>query len=127
MLYRAARTVTTLGAFFEAVKSKRYTLARIKRIAVCALLGITVDQIHATVSSREGSYLRVLGFQKTARPLLAEIARQKRAPLILRNADIEQSPLIVQRNLETDMLSTDLIAYATGNDIKRDLSGPVVL
>ncbi len=127
VLYRAARTVTTLGAFFEAVKSKRYTLARIKRIAVCALLGITVDQIHATVSSREGSYLRVLGFQKTARPLLAEIARQKRAPLILRNADIEQSPLIVQRNLETDMLSTDLIAYATGNDIKRDLSGPVVL
>ncbi|MDO4573158.1 MAG: nucleotidyltransferase family protein [Clostridia bacterium] len=127
LIYRAARSVSDIQAFFEAVKSKRYTLARCKRIAACALLGITLDQIYATVKSPDSCYLRVLGLQKRARPLLSEIARNARGTLILRNADIQEAPLIVQRNLETDMLSTDILAYATGHDIRRDLSGPIIL
>lgn len=127
VIARAARSVSNMREFFETVKSKRYTLARCKRIAANALLGITVDQVHATVKSPEGSYLRVLGFQKKARPLLAEITRNTQAALILRNSDIQDAPLIVQKNLETDMLSTDILAYATGRNLRRDLSGPVIL
>ena len=40
---------------------------------------------------------------------------------------MQDAPLIVQKNLETDMLSTDILAYATGRDIHRDLSGPIIL
>lgn len=127
VLYRAARSATTIDAFFDMVKSKRYTLARCRRIAVCALLGITVDQVHASVTSPAGSYLRVLGFLKSARPLLSEIARRRTAPMFIRNADIDDCPLIVQRNVETDALSTDILAYATGREIRRDLGGPVIL
>ncbi|MEG1523644.1 MAG: nucleotidyltransferase [Clostridia bacterium] len=127
VLYKAARSVNHIEVFYDTVKSKRYTLARVKRIAVCALLGITADQIHATIHSQEGSYLRVLGFKKDARSLLSMIGKYKRIPMILRNSDIENCPLIVQRNLETDMLSTDLIAYATQREIRRDLSGAIML
>ena len=127
VLYRAARSATTIESFFEQVKSKRYTLARCRRIAVCALLGITVDQVHASVTSPAGSYLKVLGFQKSARPLLSEIARRRRLPMFIRNADIDDCPLIVQRNVETDALSTDILAYAAGRDMHRDLGGPVIL
>lgn len=127
VLYKAVRSVSTMEAFFAAVKSKRYTLARVKRIAVNALLGISAEQVHATIASREGSYLRVLGFKKDARTLLSQIGKLKRVPMILRNADVDSCPPIVQRDIETDALSTDLLAFATGNDIKRDTTGPIVL
>jgi len=127
VIYRAVRSVRTIGAFFEAVKSKRYTLARCKRIAVCALLGVTKEQVRFTLEDRASVYLRVLGFQKTARPLLGEIARAKTAPLFVRNNDLAGCAPIVQRNIETDALSTDLLCYATGHDLKRDFSGPVIL
>ncbi len=127
VIYRTVREVRTLQDFFEAVKTKRYTLARCKRIAVCALLGITDDLVKQTLTSRDGSYIRVLGFQKKARPLLGEIAKKKTAPMILRNSDLEACPGIVRRNLEVDSLSTDILCYATTQDIKRDLSGAVIL
>ena len=127
VLYRAARSAQNMEAFLAAVKSKRYTLARVKRIVINALLGVTADQVHATIASREGSYLRVLGFKKDARALLSQIGKCKRVPMILRNSDIETCPLIVQRDVETDMLSSDLLAYATGNSIKRDATGPIVM
>lgn len=127
VMYRAVRSVRTLSDFFDEVKTKRYTLARCKRIAVCALLGITNDQVRQLNGSREGSYLRVLGFQKKARALISEIARQKTAPLILRNSDLEACPPMIRRNFETDALSTDILCYATTQEIKRDYSGPVIL
>jgi len=127
VLARAVREVRTLQEFFDAVKTKRYTLARCKRIAVCALLGITNEQIKQLQTSREGTYLRVLGFQRKARPLISEIAKKKTAPLILRNSDLEASGTIARRNFETDALSTDILCYATTQEMKRDFSGAVVL
>lgn len=127
VLFRSVREVRTLLEFFEAVKTKRYTLARCKRIAVCALLGITSELVKQTAASPGGSYLRVLGFQRKARALLGEIAKKKTASLILRNSDLEACPAIVRRNLDTDALSTDILCYATTQEIKRDLSGAVIL
>jgi predicted nucleotidyltransferase len=127
VLYRAVRSTRRLADFFDAIKSKRYTLARCKRIAVCALLGINKEQVQLTLSSREGSYLRVLGFQKTARPLLGEIAKKRSLPMFVRNNDLRECSLIVQRNVETDMLSTDILTYATNQDLKRDMTGPVII
>lgn len=127
VIFRAVRTVKTADELFEAVKSKRYTLARCKRIAICALLGITIEQVHATMSAQKCSYLRVLGLQKSARPLLGEIARKRSLPLILRNSDIDESDALTQRNIETDMLGTDTLIYASKTERKRDLSGALVL
>ncbi len=127
VLWRSVRAARTLSEFYELIKTKRYTLARCKRIAACALLGITDEQVQRTVQSREGSYLKVLGFQKKARPLISEIAKRKTAPLLLRNADYEACPSLTRQNAETDMLSTDILRFVTSQDIKRDLSGPVIL
>ena len=91
------------------------------------MLGITNDQVKELTTSREGSYLRVLGFLRKARPLLGEIAKQKTASLFLRNSDLDGCPPYVRRNLDTDSLSTDVLCYATTQEIKRDLSGAVVI
>lgn len=127
VLYRSVRQARTLSEFYELIKTKRYTLARCRRIAISALLGITAEQVKKTLLSREGSYLKVLGFQKKARPLISEIAKRKTAPLILRNSDLEECSALVRRNVETDMLSTDILSYVSTQEIKRDLTGPVIL
>ena len=127
VLYRAVREVRSLSEFYERIKTKRYTLARCKRIVACALLGITSDQVRRMVQSREGSYLKVLGFRRQARALISEIAKNKTAPLILRNSDLDDLPNFVRQNVETDMLSTDILSYVTTQEIKRDLSGAVIL
>ena len=127
VLYRSVRSARTLVEFYELIKTKRYTLARCKRIVACALLGITSDQVRKLTLSREGSYLKVLGFQKKARPLISEIAKRKTAPLILRNSDLEDCPAFVRQNVETDLLSTDILSFVTTQEIRRDLGGAVIL
>ena len=127
VIYRSVRSARTLLEFYELVKTKRYTLARCKRIVACALLGITNDQVRKLTLSREGSYLKVLGFQKKARPLISEIAKRRTAPLILRNSDLEDCPAFVRQNVETDLLSTDILSFVTTQEIRRDLGGAVIL
>ena len=127
VLYRAVREARSLTEFYEKIKTKRYTLARCKRIVVSALLGITSDQVQRLTQSREGSYLKVLGFRRQARALLSEIAKRKTAPLFLRNSDLDDCPAFIRQNFETDLLSTDILSYVTTQEIKRDLSGAVIL
>ena len=127
VLYRCVREVRSLAEFYEKIKTKRYTLARCKRIVASALLGITAEQVRRLTQSREGSYLKVLGFRRQARALISEIAQKKTAPLYLRNSDLEAFPGFIRQNIETDMLSTDILSYVTTQEIKRDLSGAVIL
>ena len=127
VLYRCVRESRSLNELYEKIKTKRYTLARCKRIVASALLGITAEQVRKLSQSREGSYLKVLGFRRQSRALISEIAKCKTAPMILRNSDIEECPPLVRQNVETDMLSTDILSYVTTQEIKRDLSGAVIL
>lgn len=127
VLSRSVRSARTLIEFYELIKTKRYTLARCKRIAVSALLGITSALVQKTTQSKEGSYLKVLGFRKSARPLISEIAKQKTAPMLLRNADLEEFSAVMRQNAEIDMLSTDILSFITTQEIRRDLGGPVIL
>lgn len=75
----AARTAATRDGLILAVKSKRYTYARLSRIATNALLGVTAD--FARVSNRP-TCARVLGFRRAAQPLLAAIKRSGTLPLV---------------------------------------------
>lgn len=127
VLYKAVRSAVSIEGLYAAVKSKRYTLARVRRIALSALLGVTTAQVRDTIAANQGAYLRVLGFQKCARSLLSDIARGSRIPLILRNADIANAAPVIQQNIATDALATDIFAIASGVDCKRDLTGPIML
>jgi hypothetical protein len=69
----------------------------------------------------------VLGFRRQARALISEIAQKKTAPLIIRNSDLDACPPFIRQNVETDLLSTDILSYVTTQEIKRDLSGAVIL
>ena len=127
VISRAAKRVVTLDAFYAEIKSKRYTLARCKRIAVNAMLGITAEQAYATIRAHDSVYLHALAFSDASRGLLSEIGKRRVAPLILRHSDIGACPPLTQQNLRTDALATDLFAIASESDLRRDSSGPVIV
>lgn len=85
VIYRAARDCSTLDEFLSAVKTRRYTMARIKRIAMRALLGIAVDP----KGMLPGLYIRVLGVRKDSRDLLSGLSQSASLPVISRFSDVE--------------------------------------
>ena len=74
-LYRAAGEAVGLDQFYALVKSKRYSHARIRRIALAGFLGISAQ---APVPL----YLKILGMSKTGEAFLRErSARRRSGPL----------------------------------------------
>lgn len=127
VIVRAARKEVSYAELLESVKTKRFTLARLRRIGICALLGIDNELIHRTVRNEHSEYLKVLAFNANARGLLSSISKNGTAPLILRNADIAECDPIIRANLKTDALSTDILAIATGLPLHRDTEGPIII
>lgn len=62
-----SRREASLEAILTATKSKRYTRSRLDRMAMCAFLGLTEDDL-----KQSPPYARVLAFSNRGRELLHE-------------------------------------------------------
>lgn len=65
-LYKAVRKGTSLSGIYFMAKTKRYTLARIRRAVLCGFLGIDKD-----ISGEKNAYIRVLGMNPRGREILS--------------------------------------------------------
>lgn len=65
-IYRAARVAGSLNELYFLIKTKRYTLARIRRIILSAFLGITKNDLQFS-----NSYVRILGMNGKGKEILA--------------------------------------------------------
>lgn len=74
---RACRERDSLEGILSAVKSKRYAFARLRRMALCAYLGLTRADLE-----REPPYVRVLAFNGTGRALLRAAKKTGGLPLV---------------------------------------------
>ena len=127
VLYRAARESVDLPSLLEAIKSKRYTLARCKRILVSALLHVPDGMTAALGKNVDDLYLHVLGLKRVGRGLLAAMASNAKAPVILRHSDLMNCSEIARASIAIDALSTDLYAYALGRELHRDAQSAVTV
>lgn len=125
VLLRAARNCTTIEELLSAVKSKRYTLARCKRILLCALLGID-EALMKSIPPENGAYLRVLGFRKAARPLIAAIQKRCTLPLLIRAADIKTLAPAQRTLLELDIRAHDIYNLISRAGAPRDFAAPLI-
>lgn len=73
--FHACQRETTLEAIQGATKSKRYSHTRLCRMAMCAFLGLTQQDMQ-----KKSPYLRVLGFNDRGRALLRRW-RERKIPL----------------------------------------------
>ena len=104
----AAQTCSTRETLLDCVKTRRYTRARLSRLCAYVLLNLTRDfaQTH-----RAPDYARVLGFRKSAAPLLKTIKQRSSIPLITKAANFDRSnPLFA-----LDVLTQDLWSLGVSN------------
>lgn len=111
-LYRAAQAATSYQGFLEAAKTKRYTLARLRRIAIAALLGIT-----PTMQLAPPQYIQVLAANCRGFEVLAQ-ARQGDIPIATKFADLRTCQ--DDTSLAADILATDLFSLCCGQGSGRD-------
>ena len=65
-IYKAARVSGNLAELFMLIKTKRYTMARIRRIVMSVFLGIKKSDLKSTPS-----YVRILGMNERGREILS--------------------------------------------------------
>lgn len=104
----AANTCNKLNDLIFMIKSKRYTLTRINRIMLYALLDITKqDYIN---SQKVVPYVRVLGVSDNGKLLLSELSRNKKLNVITSVKQFMDSSnnRVLKSMLEKDIMATNI-------------------
>ncbi len=108
-IYDAVQTSGSLDELLDSVKTKRYTMSRLRRILVYALLGITAD-----LPQTDAPYIRVLAFNKKGAELMSHIKKRSSLPLITNVSDGYNSlDDNAKRIFDIDIRATDIFNLAT--------------
>ncbi len=110
-IYFSVRVATTLDELYNMIKTKRYTLSRIRRLVLSAFLGFDKQFFMTTPP-----YVRVLGFSKKGLTQLK--SPQGAIPIITRAAQIKELDSDAQKIFETECRATDLYNLALGKPLE---------
>lgn len=106
-IYDAVRTSASLNDILEKIKTKRYTHSRLRRIILCAFLGITRDDVQMPVP-----YIRVLGFNEKGAALLKEAKKKATLPIVTKSSDIKSLGDDAKRCFELECRARDMFSLA---------------
>lgn len=109
VLYEKARSCTDYPAFLAAVKTKRYTLARLRRIAMHALLGVDKAFVARHPAPR---YLRVLGVRRDALALLSALSECTSLPVVAGYQDYAALNGMAKEQFDLDLFAGELSSMA---------------
>lgn len=98
----AVAAASSLDALYADIKTKRYTLSRIRRIILKSYLSITKEY------TRDVPYIRILGFSESGRKILPEIKKRAQLPVITRYGDVSSLNERGRKLFELECHCTDL-------------------
>ncbi len=104
-LYDAVRQAETIDEVYNNAKTKRYTMAKIRRLYLNALLDI--------YSYEKPPYLRVLGFSEKGKELLSEIKKRCSLPIVSSYSDAKRISKAAQEYFEKEAKFTDFYSMLT--------------
>ncbi len=110
-IYFSVRVATSLDELYNAIKTKRYTLARIRRLVLSAFLGFD-NQFFMTTPP----YVRVLGFDANGLEHLKK--PQGVIPIITRALQIKNLDEDAQKIFDIECRATDTYNLALGKPIQ---------
>lgn len=84
-LYSAVRNGTSVEEIFSFVKTKRYPLARLRRILLYAFLNIKKNDCHILPP-----YIKILGFNQNGKDILRTMRETAKLPVIMRYSDVKK-------------------------------------
>lgn len=112
-LYNASRLATNLDELYNMIKSKRYTLARIRRLALSAFIGMDNSFFMKPVP-----YIRVLGLNKKGEEFLRQRLSKSTVPVIMRASEADTLPKSAQKVFKTECRATDLYALSLSKPLE---------
>lgn len=104
--YRASRSAASVTGLLEAVKTKRYHLARLRRMVFWAYLGLPPAPPEAP------PYLRLLAANRRGRDLLARMRKTAALPVLTKPAAVCRMPPEARRLFELEARASRLYALA---------------
>ena len=113
-LLRFAASEPTVEAVLEKVKTKRYAMSRIRRMVMCACLGITAGDAH-----EPPPYIRVLAMSGTGMGLLAMARKKARLPIITKPASAKGLSGRASELFCKEAAATDFYALAYPGETNR--------
>ena len=114
----AAQRADGLDVLCELIKTKRYTMARIRRVIINSLIGIKKEDV-----LQKPQYIRVLGMNKRGMKILSEQRDKTDIPVITKTADAKSC-----RMLELDTVASDIYSVLCGKRGGTDyLTSPIIL
>lgn len=99
----ASEISSSLEELYSNAKTKRYTHARIRRIVLCHLLGITAEDC-----GMDAPYIRLLGLNSRGAELMKAAKTSAKLPVISKTADISQADEAAKRIFEIECKSSDV-------------------
>jgi predicted nucleotidyltransferase len=115
-LKKALNEAYDTDSLILAAKTKRYTYARLSRILVQALLGIT-KEAYAEIERRKLRYARVLALNSRGAAFLNEVKKQGRAIPIISNVNSVAEGAPERLLLDFDIKAADLYSVLLGRPI----------
>ena len=116
-LKNAANYSNDITNLINIVKTKRYTVTRIQRILICALLGITKRDV--VMAKKTEPYIRVLGFNEKGKELISRINKQNPKATVITSVkkfqdknNNNKNSKIYKRLLDIDIFSTNVYTMA---------------
>lgn len=101
------------------IKSKRYTLSRIRRILFSAIIGFD-----KSLAKESPSYIRVLGANQKGLSILSDIKKKSKLPIITKTADFKG----LNKAFDLDIYATDVYNILQGKKTGEDyFTSPAIL
>ena len=111
-LYSAVRSGTSIEQILSLAKTKRYTLARLRRILLYAFLGINQSDCNILPQ-----YIKILGFSRNGKHILRTMRETANLPVIMRYSDIKKLSPTAQYLYSLESRCDDIYALSGENII----------
>ena len=100
-----------IDVLVEKISTKRYTAARIRRIFIANLLGVTKNFTEECLNSQ--LYAKVLAVNADNKDIISLISEKSRIPIITRKSDTDNLKKTALKSFELDVLANDIYNLAT--------------
>jgi len=111
---RYAGSEPSVVSMLEKIKTKRYAMSRLRRMLLCACLGITSGD-----SREPPPYIRVLAMNPTGMRLLGAARKKARLPIITKPASVRKTPGRAMDMFCKEAAATDFFALAFQDESNR--------
>ncbi|MDO4720347.1 MAG: nucleotidyltransferase [Peptostreptococcaceae bacterium] len=124
LIVKSAMKCSSFSDLCSSVKSKRYTLNRIRRVLYNILLGVKKTSMEIVKNSDDNPYIRILAFNDRGRNCLKEMKKHTKAAIINKTTAFRPSSPLEEILFHYDMLATQI--YNLKGELAANLSADCI-